>query len=116
MSPGECAEDRAIHFSSISQEFSPFDPINLQPCVQHFLSSRDDASLPVLSEYDIYMKMLKGKNPKSSVKGDVHPKLMHAFFVEFVDPARIIFNSIIHTQKYPDQWSSVSQILSTPRS
>ena len=50
------------------------------------------------------MKISKSKKSKSFIKGEVHPKLMHAFNVEFSYPAATIFNSILRSQKYPDQW------------
>ena len=44
------------------------------------------------------------QKPNSCVKGDVHPKLVKVFDVEFAKPATKIFNSIINTSLYPDQW------------
>ena len=41
------------------------------------------------------MKLKGTKKQKSSVKGDIHLKLMQALNVEFSKPVSIIFNSIL---------------------
>ena len=50
------------------------------------------------------MRMKTAKKPNSTVKGDVHPKLVKRFFVELAKPATVIFNSITKNQIYPSQW------------
>ena len=103
LSPTQCAEDIAQHFSSISQLYHPVDLSKLSPNLQTFLLSTQH-NLPYLSDYDVFTKLRKSKKVHSYVKGEVHPKLMHCFNVEFSQPVARIFNSIISTQKYPDQW------------
>ena len=48
--------------------------------------------------------MQNANKPNSFVKGDVHPKLMKCFQVEFSTPTSVIFNSVLSSLKYPDQW------------
>ena len=104
LSPLQCAENIAEYFSMISQEYAPINLNNLQPNLQTFLRSHSDEILPVVSQYDIYMKIQKSKKSHSFVKGEVSPKLIRAFNVEFSVPAAIIFNNIVKFQKFPDQW------------
>ena len=66
------------------------------------LSNED--TVTVLSEYLVSARIKSSKKPNSWVKGDVPPKLMRKFYVEFASPATKIFNSIIKNGVYPDQW------------
>ena len=106
LSPVQCAENIAQHFATISQEYQPINFDVFSPSLQAFLVSAEDEVLPIISEYDVYMKILKSKKSHSTVKGEVHPKLIQTFNVEFSKPAAIIFNKMINTQTYPDQWKN----------
>ena len=59
-SPLQCAEDIATYFSSISQEYHPLDISRLSPNLQTFLTSQS-VGLPVITDYNVFMKMSKSK-------------------------------------------------------
>ena len=104
LTPPQCVEEMANFFANISQEFEPINIMNFPPNLKSFIMSPPLEALPVLNEYEVYLKIKNTRKPSSFVKGEVHPKLMTRFDVEFSAPATQIFNSIINTQEYPDQW------------
>ena len=104
ITPLQCVEEIANFFASISQEYAPINIDSLPPNIRYFLTSPPIEKLPVLCEYEVYLKIQKARKPNSFVKGEVPPKVTKLFQVEFSAPATIIFNNIIATQKYPNQW------------
>ena len=103
-SPLQCAENIAEHFSGISQNYEPIDIRNLPSNLQTFILSPRQECLPFLSDYEVHHKIKNSKKSDSCIKGEVHPKIIRTFQVEFAKPVAIIFNQIIKSQKYPEQW------------
>ena len=60
--------------------------------------------LPVLSDYDVYLKMKKAKKSASSLGGDIPTKILKLFSVELSNPISKIFNLITKNQEYPSHW------------
>ena len=104
LTPLQCVEEIASFFASISQEYEPININDFPPDLRLYLTTPTDENLPILHEYKVYRRMKKARKPDSYVNGELHPKVMKHFLVEFSAPATLIFNNIISTQKYPNQW------------
>ena len=52
----------------------------------------------------MYQRLKSSKKPNSSVAGDIPPKIMKAFVVEYAKPATHLFNKITETGDYPRKW------------
>ena len=110
-STAESAEIIADYFSSVSQEFSPLDVSILPPNVQfHLINKTSTENVPTLSVYEVYTKIVRAKKPNSSVPGDLPKKIIQHFPAELSVQTSIIFNNIITTLAYPDQWKIEYQI------
>ena len=73
--------------------------------VQHILKVEYSIDcLPILSDYDVYMKMRRAKKPQSSVGCDIPVKIVKEFSVELSLPVSKIFNFITKSKKYPKHW------------
>ena len=105
LSPFQCAEKLADHFSSISQKFEPISIEKLSPIVQQKVAAGlTDKSKPVLEEWQVHKKIVKTKKPNSIIPGDLPVKLVKEFSVEYSSPICRIFNNITQTAEYPRQW------------
>ena len=102
LSEEESAEQIAAHFASISQEFLPLDVNNLPSHVQTKLKCRDSA--PVISEYEIYHKILSAKKPRSGVPNDLPKEITQEFCPELAKPICRIINNIASSGDWPSQW------------
>ena len=58
----------------------------------------------MLTQHDVYRKLLKIKKPNSKVQGDIPKKLIMKYPFLWAGPSTTIFNSIIQEAKWPDQW------------
>jgi hypothetical protein len=111
ISPAQSAEIIADYFSSVSQEYFPFDITRLPPNVQSHLATRPaDEIIPSLSVYDVYTKIIRAKKPNSTVPGDLPKKIVKQFPAQLAIPTSVIFNTITTTAVYPDQWKTEHQI------
>ena len=108
--PAKSAEILADHFSSISQEFSPLSIDNLPLNIQNYLSDYNKDQAPILSENDVYRRIIKAKKPNGLIPGDLPPKLVKAFPELLAGPVTEIYNSITRTASYPEQWKVEHQI------
>ena len=61
LSPAQSAEVIAEHFTSISQELSPFDISRLPPNTQAYLLTQDQMLAPELSTQDVFKRITKAK-------------------------------------------------------
>ena len=61
LSPLQCVEEIASHFSAISQEFSPVCENNFPQYLTDYLNAIGNEIIPVLSEHQVYIKMQKAK-------------------------------------------------------
>ena len=84
------------------------DPLNLElfhPALRQALEDgRTSQKKPVLAQDQVYRKMKQVTKPKSSVNGDVPVPVLKQFTFEYAKPASAIFNKIIHSSQWPDQW------------
>ena len=105
LTPQQAADRLADHFAAISQTIEPLNVANFQPslqlAIQQGITTQDK---PVLTQHDVYRKLLKIKKPNSKVEGDIPKKLIMKYPFLWAGPAAIIFNSVIQTAKWPDQW------------
>ena len=105
LTAGQSAERIANFFSTISQEFTPLAVEGLSQNLQQYINNKDfDKNIPVLSDYDVYLRMKKSRKPNSSVGCDVPVKIVKNFFIELSSPICKIFNKISQTQNYPKHW------------
>ena len=88
LSACQSAERIASFFSDISNEYNPLNIQTLPPQLKDYIFN-DTQKGPVLSEYQVYLAIKQAKKPNSSVKGDIHPKLVKRFDVELTTPACI---------------------------
>ena len=98
----QCAEKIAAHFAAISQEYSPLN-INLLP---ERVRTRllDNTNPPTITEYECYLKLRKAKKPKSVIPGDLPSPIIKEFIVELAKPYSQLFNTIITTAIWPEQF------------
>ena len=99
----ESIEKFVTFFSSISQEFMPLDISQLPVQIQNAMIENDEIK-PYLSENEVLDKFREMKKTKSSVPGDIPPKLRDKCKEELVPPVTKIFNNIIRTGIWPAKW------------
>ena len=93
----EIAEEIATYFNSISQEYPPLpDP-----------EKEWDKNLPdYIEAYEISSRLRNFRKPKSTVKGDINPKLVTEFCDLLAIPLHYIFNQTLHALSWPELWKS----------
>ena len=78
LSPLQSAECIASFFAKISQEYSPLDFKNLPNKIREHLSADTSNifadTVPVISDFQVNLKMKRAKKTNSAVKGDIPPK------------------------------------------
>ena len=105
MTPQQEADKLADYFSSISQQVVPMVEDQFPPSLRQAVQEGRSSPLrPLLTEHQVYTKMLRIKKPNSSVPGDVPRTLIKEFPFEYSVPATKIFNQIIKTSVWPRQW------------
>ena len=105
LSPEECAEAIATHFSAISQEYDPLNTDNLPTRVKSKLDEVFDIKkLPSIHYQDVYDKIMKARKPKSCVQGDVPSRLVKEFAPDLTMPVTKIFENVLKTFQWPSQW------------
>ena len=102
LSDEQSAERIACHFAAISQEFPPLNTNSLPERVQKQLNT--DKVPPLISDYDVYCKILSAKKPKSGVPGDIPRDITKEFAPELSAPVSIIIQNIVQSGEWPDQW------------
>ena len=105
LSTAMSAEKIAEHFALISQEYPALNIKNLPKHVQDIINDRVfKFELPVLTEAEIWDKIVHSKKPKSGVPGDLPRKLVSEFAPELAAPLTKIYQNIINTQLWPSMW------------
>ena len=102
----ESADKIANHFASISQEYSPLDMTKLPKHVKERLdiTSESYGRRPNLLEHEVYQKLCKSKKSSARIPGDLPRNLAKEFAPELAKPLTEIFNRIIESGLWPDQW------------
>ena len=98
----ECSEKIASHFFSISMEFTPLCKDRLPDRVRTRLE--DKSNPPIITEYECYKKVKVTKKPNSVIPGDLPSALIKEFTVELANPLSSIYNNIIQSASWPQQW------------
>ena len=102
LSPQQCAERIAAHFSLISQEFPPLNTASLSKKVKNKLDSAGNP--PLLTDYDVYMKIKSAKKPKSGTPSDIPRELIQEFSPEIATPLAKIYNQMFSSGEWPNHW------------
>ena len=102
LTPHQSANRLAEFFS---QTVEPLNEILLPPVVREALKDgRSSRTKPVLTQHQVYCKMLRVTKPWSSVEGDVPKVLLNKYTFQYAQPAMMIFNKIIGASYWPRQW------------
>ena len=105
LSPQQSADWLADFFTAISQTVEPLNVDNFHPSLRLAIQKgKCDKNKPILSQHDVYRKLMKIKKPNSSVSGDIPKKLISQFPYLWAGPATTLFNKIIQTSEWPNQW------------
>ena len=93
-------------FIAVSQEFPPLQVEQLSFETQQKVANVDISEIPVVEEYEIFQILDKAKKKKSSVPGDMPPKLFYEASAGLAKPAALIMNNIAKTGKWPKQFQT----------
>ena len=93
------------HFANISNEFEPLNIMSLPNEVIQSMES-DDKSRPTLTENEVCEMMKEMKKTKSSVPGDIPPKLRSSCHEGLSKPVTKLFNNIISSGIWPSKWKT----------
>ena len=105
LTPQQAADTLAEHFSAISQTVDQLDIDQFHPALRRALErGKASQEKPVLTQHEVYRKMLSVTKPKSSVAGDVPSQIIKQFSYEYAEPVTAIFNQIIQCAEWPRQW------------
>ena len=96
LSDKQIAEELAEYFNRISNEFEPLMPGEI-PCTR-------TKELPVLEQYEVAARIRRFRKPKSTVPGDIFPKLVTQFVDFLAIPLADIYNKISETRRWPKCW------------
>ena len=105
LSSQQSSEAIAAHFSAISQEYPALKIDMLPERVQRILCQPNGTQICNLIEpHEVCLNMKTAKKTKSTVPGDIPPKILKEFLPELAGPVSSIMNSISETGKYPKNW------------
>ena len=93
----QCADAIAQHFASVSNQYEPVDFKQLPA----FLPA---LPAPQMEEHEIYLKLKRLKNTKSSLPVDLPNKLRNEVMVELAAPMTNIINTCLSSGSYPALW------------
>ena len=91
------------HFSAVSQEFPPLELEQLSDFTRKKLSEIQSNQIPRVEEYEIHQIIEKSKKKKSTVPGDIPPRLFYEASVGLAVPGAQIMNKIAQTGIWPVQ-------------
>jgi hypothetical protein len=93
----QCANAIAQHFASVSNQYEPVD-FNQLPAFLPALPA------PQMEEHEIYLKLKRLKNTKSTLPVDLPNKLRNEVMVELAAPMTNIINTCLSSGSYPALW------------
>ena len=94
----------ADHFCKISQQYPPLSVTKLSQPVRQKLTNSKKSDLPYISRWAVEKMLKKAKKSKSGIRGDLPKLLVDEFSQELAEPLSVIFNDIVQTGQWPDQW------------
>ena len=101
----EAADKIASHFAAVSMEY---EPLNINSLPQHvkdqLIGIHSSSTCPRISEVEIWNVLNESKGGKSCIPGDLPPKIVKEFSAELAFPLSVLFNNIIQTGEWPQQW------------
>ena len=97
LSDQECADTVAQGFAAVSNQYEPLDSNKLPA----YLPSLPP---PQVEEYQVYEKLKRLKNTKSTLPIDIPNKLRNEVAVELTYPLTIIINRCLSEGKFPALW------------
>ena len=100
----QSVEKIADHFCKISQQFPALSVAKLSEPVHQKLVNRKKSKLPYISRWAIEKRLKKAKKSKTGIEGDLPKLLIDEFYHELAEPLSFIYNDIIQTGKWPEQW------------
>ena len=116
LSPGEAANRLACYFAAVSQTVEPLDETKFHPALRLELEEgRRSKTKPIITQHQVYCKMLRATKPHSSVLGDVPIPVLKKYPYLYSAPVTRIFNKIIQASDWPQTWKE-EQIIVLPKS
>jgi hypothetical protein len=91
------------YFSAVSQEFPPLELGQLSDFTRKKLSDIRPSDIPKVEEYEIHRIIEQLKRKKSSVPGDMPPRLFYEASVGLAVPGARMMNKIAQTGIWPKQ-------------
>ena len=104
LSVDEQLERFSEYFVSVSQEFPPLELSQLSEETNKKLSEICQEEIPILQDYEIFRILDKSKRKKSTVPGDMPPRLFYDASAGLATPAAKIMNQIAQTGLWPSQY------------
>ena len=112
LSPLEAADRLATYFAQVSQSVEPLDESKFYPALRLALEEgRNSRSKPVLTQHQVYRKMLVVTKPHSSVPGDIARPVIKRYPYLFANPVAKIFNKTIQSSEWPQSWKQENSIV-----
>ena len=94
----------AEHFCKISQQFPALSVAKLSQPVRQKSENRKKSELPYISRWAIEKMLKKSKKSKTGIEGDLPKLLIDEFYHELAEPLTFLYNDIIQTGNWPEQW------------
>ena len=108
----QAANRLAAHFSAISKTVEPLDFEQFHPALRLAVEEgKYSSTKPILTQQEVFEMFKKVKKPKSAVLGDVPRKIISEFSYDYAKPATLMFNKIIQSCNWPDQWKMEQAIV-----
>ena len=107
LSDEECAEAVGQHFAAVSAEHSPVDLLQLP-------SYLPALPPPQVEEFQVYEKLKRLKNTRSTMEADIENKLRKEVSVELAAPLTNIVNACLTQQRWPTMWKH-EKVTPTPK-
>ena len=94
------------YFVAVSQEFPPLELDQLSDRTRQKLSDIRVEDIPKVQEHEIFLILDRCKKKKSSVPGDMPPRLFYGASAALAAPAARIMNNIARTGEWPRQYKT----------
>ena len=94
------------YFVSVSQEFPPLHLEQLSDYTRQKLLDIQPQDIPTVEDYEIFNILDNCTKKKSSVPGDIPPRLFYGASAALAAPAARIMNNIAQTGEWPTQYKT----------